>query len=466
MSGSTEIIQDPVNEKDDVVYISSGEESDIIEVEATTNDQLSRPAMRSEANDEEKGIGYSVFVQEEWNKVAKEVGSRDPKVVKMELSSRWKLMPKEGCGRFLENISKTHKVKQKPKQTKRKRGKRVQDHLMPKPPSSPFIMFVTRERPKVMEELGISRREADGELSKRWKNLGEDEKAALQNIFTKKKEEHRLAKAEYDRGKSEEVGIDTTGKVSKMKVKTAQRKTVENTKSGPYFAFVEETWWKLAAAQPKMEGHMLMQLIWQNWLEKDGTMRKETGDKEMFEPGEDQSAGAKEGCVGGYLFELARMTEVEIQEGNVQKESLKLLQQISFKEGEYIKSKEVSADVAVAKEIEEGSLMDDQVGNSDLPAKKVVATKADDAKNPEIGSFVSQAKEANQKNILQLPVPPRSALAFFKAHLIDESTGNLKECELIAKWEEMEVCGRLKFENMADADKTRYMGEVQERFAG
>ena len=160
------------------------------------------------------------------------------------------------------------------------------------------------------------------------------------------------------------------------------------------------------------------------------------------------------------------MTEVEIQEGNAQKESLKLLQQISLIEGEDIKSKEGVADVAVAKEIEERSLMDDQIGNSDLPAKKVVASEADVAKSPEIESVVSQAKEANQMNILQLPVPPRSALAFFRAHLMDESTGNLKECELIARWEEMEVGGRLKFENMADADKKRYMGEVQERFAG
>ena len=165
MSGSSVIIQDPVNEKDVVVYISSGEESDMIEVEPTANDKLSRPAMRSEAKAEEKEIGYSMFVQEEWNKVANEVGSRDPKVVEMELSSRWKLMPKEECERFLVNISKTHKVRQKPKQTMRKRTKRVQDHLMPKHPPSPFFMFVTRERRKLMEELGINSREADGELS-------------------------------------------------------------------------------------------------------------------------------------------------------------------------------------------------------------------------------------------------------------------------------------------------------------
>ena len=143
------------------------------------------------------------------------------------------------------------------------------------------------------------------------------------------------------------------------------------------------------------------------------------------------------------------MTEMETVEGKVQKESL--LQPISFIEGGDIESKEGVEDVAIAKETEVGSMVDDQIGNSDLPAKKVVATKA---------------QELNQKNIFQLPLPPRSALAFFKAHLVDESTGDLKECELAARWEEVEVGGRLKFENMADADKTRYVGEVQERFAG
>ena len=217
----SEIIHDPVNEKDGVVYISSGEESDIIEVEASTNDKPSRPAMRSEPNAQEKGIGYSVFVQEEWNKVAKEVGSRDPKVVEKELSSRWKLMPKKECERFLENASKIHEVNRKPSLTKRKRERRFTDHLMPKPPLYPFLMFVNRERPNVMKELGgISRKEANGELSKRWKNLGEEEKMALQNTYSKEKEEHRLAKVEYDRGKSKEVGDSTSVKVSEMEVKS------------------------------------------------------------------------------------------------------------------------------------------------------------------------------------------------------------------------------------------------------
>ena len=151
--------------------------------------------------------------------------------------------------------------------------------------------------------------------------------------------------------------------------------------------------------------------------------------------------------------------------GKLAKESLKLLQQICSLEEE-IKSKEGVEDVAFAKETEEESLVDDQIGNSDLPAKKADATKADVGNSPENKSGISQAQEANQKNILQLPLPPRSALAFFKAHLMNESTGDLKECELAAKWKEMEVIGRLKFVNMADADKNRYMGEVRERFAG
>ena len=124
-----------------------------------------------------------------------------------------------------------------------------------------------------MKELGgISRKEANVELSKRWKNLGEEEKMALQNTYSKKKEEHRLAKAEYDRCKSVEAGADTSVKETKMKVKPAQRKVEKKAKSGPYFAFVEETWWKLAADQPDMEGHKLMQVLWQKWLEKSGNI--------------------------------------------------------------------------------------------------------------------------------------------------------------------------------------------------
>ena len=125
---------------------------------------------------------------------------------------------------------------------------------------------------------------------------------ALQNTYSKKKEEHRLAKAEYDRCKSVEAGADTSVKETKMKVKPAQRKVEKKAKSGPYFAFVEETWWTLAADHPDMEGHKLMQVLWQKWLEKGGNKRRETGDKEMFGPGEDQGAGVKEGFVGGDLL--------------------------------------------------------------------------------------------------------------------------------------------------------------------
>ena len=77
------------------------------------------------------------------------------------------------------------------------------------------------------------------------------------------------------------------------------------------------------------------------------------------------------------------MTERETEEVKVQKESLKLLQQISFIEGEDSESKELVEYVVFATETEEGSLVDDQIGDSDLPAKKVGATKADVGKSPE-----------------------------------------------------------------------------------
>ena len=50
---------------------------------------------------------------------------------------------------------------------------------------------------------------------------------------------------------------------------------------------------------------MLMQVLWQKWLEKGGNvMRREIGDKEVFGPGEDQGVDAenKEGFVGGDLL--------------------------------------------------------------------------------------------------------------------------------------------------------------------
>ena len=401
MSGSTNKIQDPVDEKDVVVYISSGEESDIIEVETTTNDKLSSLTVLTEADDVEKGVGYSLFLQEEWNKVMEEVGSRDPKVVEMELSSRWKLMPEEMRKCFLENCSKNHQKKEKVKQIKRKRGKRVQDPLMPKPPPSILIMWATKERPKIMKELGINGRKAEEVLSNRWKNLGKEEKQALQITFEKKREEHRLAKAEYVRGQSKQDDIDGNSETAKVKVKEAAKCAA----SGAYFAFVEDTWWKLAAAQPKMEGHELLQLLWQNWLNRGGN-----GDEETCR--EDQGAGIK----------LELEARVEVHVGEVEVVDEKVLKQSS--------------------------------GNCE---EQEMTTCVED---------VSQTREVNHKHLLQLPVAPQSALDSFRLHLINEKTRDLKEEELVARWVDIGEGGRQMFEQMADADKLRYMADVQEMFVG
>ena len=228
-------------------------------------------------------------------------------------------------------------------------------------------------------------------MSKRWKNLGKEEKQALQITYEKKREEHRLAETEYVVGLSKEDVINSESAAMKVK---------EDAASGPYFAFLEETWWKLAAAQPEMGGQELLQLLWQNWLKK--------GENEETCK-EDQGAGA----------ELQLEAGVEVQFGEVE-------------------------------------VLD----------KKVLKESPGNCEEHEMSTGVEEKSEMNHKNLLQLPVPPQSALDFFRVHLMNEKAGDLKEEELVARWDEMEMSGRQKFEKMADADKSRYMGEVLERFAG
>ncbi|KAK0650867.1 hypothetical protein DIS24_g6432 [Lasiodiplodia hormozganensis] len=88
---------------------------------------------------------------------------------------------------------------------KPKKEKKEKDPNEPKRPLTMYFLYSAQARPIVKEDLGpnVSPGAVEEEIKKRWRELGEDEKKAWQEVYTKNRDEYLVKIAEYKAAKSE-----------------------------------------------------------------------------------------------------------------------------------------------------------------------------------------------------------------------------------------------------------------------
>ena len=137
----------------------------------------------------------------------------------------------------------------------KKQLKKLKDPEAPRRPLSPYMLFVTEERTKVVADMGsmVAIGEVGKEMGRRWGLMDQQEKLKYEDAYKKDKARYEEEMKTYQ---PSQQFLDRKVRHDDMKAEIAM---------GTYFAYLQSNWRKIVSENPGLSAKEVQEITWTQW---------------------------------------------------------------------------------------------------------------------------------------------------------------------------------------------------------